>query len=242
MIVYPAIDLKNGQCVRLYQGDFSKETIVNPDPIKQSIEFEEQGAHALHIVDLDGALQGDVSNFSVIEKKKKNIKIPIHVGGGIRSIEKIAAYLEIGVSRVILGSVAVENPELVKEAVKMYQDQIIVGIDARDGFVATHGWLTVSNQNYIDLAQVFEKEGVKTIIFTDIAKDGTLAGPNLEQLATLVEAVPKVNIIASGGISDREDLKAVKNLGVYGVISGKALYNGNLSITDVVEMSDDDAS
>lgn len=238
MIIYPAIDLKEGRCVRLYQGDFSQETVVNPDPVKQAIAFENAGAKALHIVDLDGALSGDLTNLQVIQAILAAITIPIQVGGGIRSMAQVARYLDAGVSRVIIGSKAVEDPAFVAEAVQQYGDQIAVGIDAKDGLVATRGWLAVSDQNYLTVADQMAQLGVKTIIFTDIAKDGTLMGPNLEQLQAIAAKVPDLQIIASGGISSREDLEAVKALGVYGVISGKALYNGNITMTDVVEVGE----
>ena len=238
MIIYPAIDLKEGRCVRLYQGDFAQETVVNPDPVKQAIAFENAGAKALHIVDLDGALSGDLTNLKVIQAILAAITIPIQVGGGIRSMAQVARYLDAGVSRVIIGSKAVEDPAFVAEAVQQYGDQIAVGIDAKDGLVATRGWLAVSDQNYLTVADQMAQLGVKTIIFTDIAKDGTLMGPNLEQLQAIAEKVPDLQIIASGGISSREDLEAVKALGVYGVISGKALYNGNITMTDVVEVGE----
>ena len=238
MIIYPAIDLKEGRCVRLYQGDFAQETVVNPDPVKQAIAFEKAGAKVLHIVDLDGALSGDVTNLQVIQAILSAITIPIQVGGGIRSMAQVASYLDAGVSRVIIGSKAVEDPAFVAEAVQQYGDQIAVGIDAKDGLVATRGWLAVSDQNYLTVADQMAQLGVKTIIFTDIAKDGTLMGPNLEQLQAIAAKVPDLQIIASGGISSREDLEAVKALGVYGVISGKALYNGNITMTDVVEVGE----
>lgn len=237
MIVYPAIDLKNGECVRLYQGDFSQKTVVNPDPIAQAIQFEKEGAKALHIVDLDGALSGDLTNFNVIKKIRQSISIPIQIGGGIRSLQQINQYLTIGIEKVIIGSKAVEDPEFVKEAVSQYGNQIIVGIDAKNGFVAINGWLDVSKESYLILAKSIASMGVKTVIFTDIAKDGTLAGPNLEQLKELIEEVPQLAVIASGGISNKKDLLDVKELGVAGAISGKALYNGNLTMTDLVEVS-----
>lgn len=236
MIIYPAIDLKAGRCVRLYQGDFEQETVVNTDPLSQAKIFEETGAQALHIVDLDGALSGDLTNFRVIEQIRQTLTIPLQVGGGIRSMEQIATYLDIGVERVIIGSKAVEDPEFVKQAVEKYGDKIAVGIDAKEGLVATRGWVSVSNQNYLDVATQMANLGVRTIIFTDISKDGTLLGPNLEQLAAIQKQVPDVQIIASGGISSRADLEQVKALNVYGVISGKALYNGNISMKDIVEV------
>ena len=238
MIVYPAIDLKNGQCVRLYQGDFAQETVVNPDPVQQAKAFAEAGALALHIVDLDGALSGELTNLAVIRAILKEINIPIQVGGGIRSMEQIETYLASGVTRVIIGSKAVEDPGFVAEAVKKFGQQIVVGIDAKEGLVATRGWLNVSSQDYLTVAAEMAKIGVATIIFTDIGRDGTLLGPNLNQLASLATEVPHLNLIASGGISSRLDLEAVKELGVAGVISGKALYNGSLTMRDVVEVSE----
>ncbi|MGI6155397.1 MAG: 1-(5-phosphoribosyl)-5-[(5-phosphoribosylamino)methylideneamino]imidazole-4-carboxamide isomerase [Enterococcus sp.] len=236
MIIYPAIDLKEGRCVRLYQGDFALETVVNPDPFAQAQAFAKEGASALHLVDLDGALNGDLTNFDIIKEIANQLKIPVQVGGGIRSMEQVDRYLTNGVARVIIGSKAIEDPSFVAEAVKKYGKRIIVGIDAKNGQVATRGWLEVSDQNYLEVAQKMAAIGVETIIFTDIAKDGTLQGPNLEQLAAIQQAVPQVAIIASGGISSRQDLEAVKALGVAGVISGKALYNGNITMTDVVEV------
>ena len=236
MIIYPAIDLKEGRCVRLYQGDFAQETVVNPNPIQQAKAFEEEGAKALHIVDLDGALSGDLTNAAIIQDIRKAIKIPIQVGGGIRTMAQVASYLDAGIDRVIIGSKAIEDPEFVAEAVAKYGDKIAVGIDAKNGFVATRGWLEVSTKDYLTVASEMAALGVATIIFTDIAKDGTLLGPNLEQLQKIAEQVPDLQIIASGGISSKADLEAVKALEVYGVISGKALYNGNLTMADVVEV------
>lgn len=236
MIIYPAIDLKAGRCVRLYQGDFDQETVVNPDPLSQAKIFEESGAKALHIVDLDGALSGDLTNFNIIQAIRKALTIPIQVGGGIRSMTQIASYLDIGIDRVIIGSKAVEDPKFVKEAVEAYGDKIAVGIDAKEGLVATRGWLTVSNQHYLDVAIQMANLGVETIIYTDISKDGTLMGPNLEQLIAIQKAVPTVQIIASGGVSSRGDLEQIKALEMYGVISGKALYNGNITMKDIVEV------
>lgn len=236
MIIYPAIDLKAGRCVRLYQGDFDQETVVNPDPLSQAKIFEESGAKALHIVDLDGALSGDLTNFNIIQAIRKALTIPIQVGGGIRSMTQIASYLDIGIDRVIIGSKAVEDPKFVKEAVEAYGDKIAVGIDAKEGLVATRGWLTVSNQHYLDVAIQMANLGVETIIYTDISKDGTLMGPNLEELIAIQKAVPTVQIIASGGVSSRGDLEQIKALEMYGVISGKALYNGNITMKDIVEV------
>ncbi|EUJ31595.1 1-(5-phosphoribosyl)-5-[(5-phosphoribosylamino)methylideneamino]imidazole-4-carboxamide isomerase [Listeria cornellensis] len=236
MRIFPAIDLKNGRCVRLYQGDFAQETVVNPDPIAQATAFSEQGATYLHIVDLDGALEGKPMNLDVIRAMKKAAGLPVQVGGGIRTMKQITFYLEeAGIDRVIIGSAALENPDLVRDAVKLYGAKIAVGIDAKNGFVATSGWIDVSKADYLTFAKEVEKSGVQTIIFTDIAKDGTLAGPNLEQLQALQKAVD-VAIIASGGVSNKQDLEQLSELGLYGAICGKALYNGNISMAEITEV------
>lgn len=236
MRIFPAIDLKNGRCVRLYQGDFAQETVVNPDPIAQATAFSEQGATYLHIVDLDGALEGKPINLDVIRAMKKAAGLPVQVGGGIRTMKQITFYLEeAGIDRVIIGSAALENPDLVRDAVKLYGTKIAVGIDAKNGFVATSGWIDVSTADYLTFAKEVEKSGVQTIIFTDIAKDGTLEGPNLEQLQALQNAVD-VDIIASGGVSNKQDLVQLSELGLYGAICGKALYNGNISMAEITEV------
>ncbi|MBC2259685.1 1-(5-phosphoribosyl)-5-[(5-phosphoribosylamino)methylideneamino]imidazole-4-carboxamide isomerase [Listeria booriae] len=236
MRIFPAIDLKNGRCVRLYQGDFAQETVVNPNPIAQAKAFSEQGATYLHIVDLDGALEGKPINLDVIRSMKKAANLPVQVGGGIRHMKQVTFYLEeAGIDRVIIGSAALENPDFVRQAVTLYGDKIAVGIDAKNGFVATSGWLDVSTTDYLTFAKEVEKIGVQTIIFTDIAKDGTLEGPNLEQLQAMQQAV-NVDIIASGGVSNKQDLKQLAQLGLYGAICGKALYNGNISMAEITEV------
>ncbi|EGR8612049.1 1-(5-phosphoribosyl)-5-[(5-phosphoribosylamino)methylideneamino]imidazole-4-carboxamide isomerase, partial [Listeria monocytogenes] len=197
MQIFPAIDLKNGQCVRLFQGDFSKKTVVNEDPIAQAKAFATDGATYLHIVDLDGALEGRPINLEIIQKMKKAAKIPVQVGGGIRSMAQVDYYLESGIDRVIIGSAALTDPDFLRAAVQKYGTKIAAGIDAKNGFVATRGWLDVSQVSYLDLAKQMEKVGVETIIYTDISRDGTLTGPNLEQMANLKEHV-KVSLIASG--------------------------------------------
>ncbi|EAE7092466.1 1-(5-phosphoribosyl)-5-[(5-phosphoribosylamino)methylideneamino]imidazole-4-carboxamide isomerase [Listeria monocytogenes] len=235
MQIFPAIDLKNGQCVRLFQGDFSKKTVVNEDPIAQAKAFATDGATYLHIVDLDGALEGRPINLEVIQKMKTTAKIPVQVGGGIRSMAQVDYYLESGIDRVIIGSAALTDPDFLRAAVQKYGAKIAAGIDAKNGFVATRGWLDVSQVNYLDLAKHMEEAGVATIIYTDISRDGTLTGPNLEQMANLKEHV-KVNLIASGGVSSRADLEALAKLGLYGAIAGKALYNRQISMSDIVEV------
>ncbi|EAC4365050.1 TPA: 1-(5-phosphoribosyl)-5-[(5-phosphoribosylamino)methylideneamino]imidazole-4-carboxamide isomerase [Listeria monocytogenes] len=235
MQIFPAIDLKNGQCVRLFQGDFSKKTVVNEDPIAQAKAFATDGATYLHIVDLDGALEGRPINLEIIQKMKITAKIPVQVGGGIRSMAQVDYYLESGIDRVIIGSAALTDPDFLRAAVQKYGAKIAAGIDAKNGFVATRGWLDVSQVSYLDLAKRMEKVGVETIIYTDISRDGTLTGPNLEQMANLKEHV-KVNLIASGGVSSRADLEALAKLGLYGAIAGKALYNRQISMSDIVEV------
>ncbi|MBC2182841.1 1-(5-phosphoribosyl)-5-[(5-phosphoribosylamino)methylideneamino]imidazole-4-carboxamide isomerase [Listeria sp. FSL L7-0233] len=235
MQIFPAIDLKNGQCVRLFQGDFSKQTVVNEDPIAQAKAFAADGATYLHIVDLDGALEGRPVNLEIIQKMKQAAKVPVQVGGGIRSMAQVDYYLESGIDRVIIGSAALTDPDFLRAAVQKYGPKIAAGIDAKNGFVATSGWLDVSQVSYLDLAKRMEEMGVETIIYTDISRDGTLTGPNLEQMAALQKHV-SINLVASGGVSSRTDLESLAELGLYGAIAGKALYNGHISMSDVVEV------
>ncbi|MBF2518598.1 1-(5-phosphoribosyl)-5-[(5-phosphoribosylamino)methylideneamino]imidazole-4-carboxamide isomerase [Listeria marthii] len=235
MQIFPAIDLKNGQCVRLFQGDFSKTTVVNEDPIAQAKAFATDGATYLHIVDLDGALEGRPVNLEIIQKMQTAAKIPVQVGGGIRSMAQVDYYLESGIDRVIIGSAALTDPDFLRAAVQKYGSKIAAGIDAKNSFVATSGWLDVSQVSYLDLAKRMEDMHVETIIYTDISRDGTLTGPNLEQMAALQKHV-SINLIASGGVSSRADLEALVELGLYGAIAGKALYNGNISMSDVTEV------
>jgi phosphoribosylformimino-5-aminoimidazole carboxamide ribotide isomerase len=233
MKIFPAIDLKNGKCVRLYQGEFSSLEVVGEDPLQTALSFAAQGAEYLHMVDLDGALNGTVGNLNSINKVIKDVKIPIQLGGGIRSLDTIEMLLEKGLNRVILGTAALNNPFLVKEAVKKFGDKIAIGIDARDGYVAVEGWQTSSKIEYIDFAKQMEDIGIKTIIFTDISRDGTLSGPNFEATGKLNDMV-SCNIIASGGMKDIEDIKKLVKMNMYGAIIGKALYSGNISLTEAI--------
>ncbi|WP_088810604.1 MULTISPECIES: 1-(5-phosphoribosyl)-5-[(5-phosphoribosylamino)methylideneamino]imidazole-4-carboxamide isomerase [Listeria] len=235
MRVYPAIDIKNGKCVRLYQGNFDKETIVNPNPVAQALAFQKSGASYLHIVDLDGALNGEPANLALIQEMSEQTGLPVQVGGGIRSMQQVAAYLESGIARVIIGSSAVSSPEFVREAVTKYGERIAVGIDAKNGFVATDGWLNTSDIRFTDFAVQMEKLGVATLIFTDIGRDGTLAGPNFEQLAALQNAV-SCAIIASGGVKNQADLIALKKQKLAGAIAGKALYSESLTMKEILEV------
>ncbi|AHI55077.1 1-(5-phosphoribosyl)-5-[(5-phosphoribosylamino)methylideneamino]imidazole-4-carboxamide isomerase [Listeria ivanovii] len=235
MQIFPAIDLKNGQCVRLFQGDFTKKFVVNPDPVAQASTFVKDGASYLHIVDLDGALEGRPVNLEIIKEMKKASGIPVQVGGGIRSMAQVDYYLQSGINRVIIGSAALTDPAFLQAAVQKYGPKIAAGIDAKNGFVATSGWLNISQVSYLDLAKEMETMQVETIIYTDISRDGTLTGPNLEQMEALKKHV-SVNLIASGGVSSRQDLEALAKLNLYGAIAGKALYNKNISMSDIIEV------
>lgn len=233
MIIFPAMDLRDNKCVRLYQGKFDKTEVVGENPLEVAKGFKKAGAEYLHVVDLDGALKGKPANINVVSKVLEEIDLPVELGGGIRDLETIDFLIEKGVSRTILGTSALNNPELVKEAVKKYGDKIAVGIDAKNGLVAVEGWINVSNINYIDFAKVMEDIGVKTIIFTDISKDGTLQGPNLEQLSNIQQSV-SCNIIASGGIKSIDDLIIINEMDIYGAITGKAIYSGNINLKTAI--------
>lgn len=235
MIIFPAIDLRDGKCVRLYQGKFEELEVVGEDPLKVAMSFKENGAKYIHMVDLDGALNGEIKNLKVISEVVKTVEIPVELGGGIRDMKTVDMLIEAGVSRVILGTAALKNPQFVMEAVKKYGEKIAVGIDAKNKKVAVNGWLNVSNVDYIGFAKEMEKIGVETIIFTDISKDGTLQGPNLEQLDKIQNSV-SCNIIASGGIKDIEDLKTINKMGIYGAITGKAIYCGNIDLQKAIEI------
>lgn len=233
MIILPAIDIKDGSCVRLLKGDFGTVEKVAENPFDTAMGFYRAGAEYLHTVDLDGAKDGRTVNRDLFTELADYTKLKIELGGGIRSLDTVEYYLSHGIDRVILGSVAVKNPEFVKTAVREYGERIAVGIDAKNGMVATEGWLDTSNVNYIDLARAMEGVGVKYIIYTDISKDGTLAGPNLEQLDSINKAV-SCNITASGGVSNISDIKALKKLNMYGAICGKSLYKGTLSLEEAI--------
>ncbi|WP_088231663.1 1-(5-phosphoribosyl)-5-[(5-phosphoribosylamino)methylideneamino]imidazole-4-carboxamide isomerase [Bacillus cereus] len=236
MEIFPAIDLKEGRCVRLYQGEFSKETVMNEDPVAQAIIFEKLGAKMLHIVDLDGAIAGESLNLSVIERICRAIRIPVQVGGGVRSLAAVEKLLVVGVDKVILGTAALYDKSFVEEAIRLYEEKIIVGIDAKNGFVATRGWLDVSEISYIDLAKQMKNLGVQTLVFTDISKDGTLAGPNFEQLESLQNSVD-IRLIASGGVASIQDVKKLNDMNIYGVIIGKALYEKTIDLEEVLQVT-----
>jgi phosphoribosylformimino-5-aminoimidazole carboxamide ribotide isomerase len=239
MIVIPAIDLKEGKCVRLEQGLMDKNTVFNDNPAAQARAWQDQGAEMLHIVDLDGAFAGEPKNRAAIEAIVGAITIPSQLGGGIRDIETIEAYLSLGLSRVIIGTAAQRNPELVREACARFPGRIVVGIDAKNGMVAVQGWAEVTDITAVDLAKKFEGFGVSAIIHTDIARDGMLQGPNLEATRALAEAV-SIPIIASGGVSSLQDIRnlmAIESSGVNGVITGKAVYTGAIRLAEAVALT-----
>ncbi len=230
MILFPAIDLKDGACVRLFQGDMDKATVYNADPASQARAFSDAGFSWLHLVDLNGAIEGRPVNDMAVETILKTISVPAQLGGGIRDMATIRMWLEKGVHRVILGTVALEQPELVKEACRAFPGRIVVGIDARDGYVAVAGWAKTSRVKALDLALKFEDSGVAAIIYTDISRDGAMMGVNLDATTDLAWALT-TPVIASGGVSalsDLEEIKAVEDSGIEGVIIGRALYDGRI--------------
>jgi len=239
MIVIPAIDLKEGKCVRLEQGLMDKDTVFNDNPGAQARIWEEQGAKLLHIVDLDGAFAGEPKNRGAIEAIVRAIKIPTQLGGGIRDLATIEAYLDLGIDRVIIGTAAQRNPELVREACTKFPGRIVVGIDARNGMVAVQGWAEITDVTAADLARTFEGFGVSAIIYTDISRDGMMQGPNIEATRALAESI-SIPVIASGGVSriaDIENLMAIESSGVTGVITGKAIYSGALNLAEAIALT-----
>ncbi len=238
MIIYPAIDIKDGKCVRLTQGKFNDVTVYGDNPFEIAKQFANKGAKFVHTVDLDGAKEGRRINAKVISDIVSHCgEIPVQLGGGIRDMEAVKEALSLGVSRVIIGTAAAENPDFVREAVAKYGDKIAVGIDAKDGYAATHGWEKVSRVTAIDLAKKMEAFGVKTIIYTDIATDGMLKGPNLSAMEEMVNAV-SCDIIASGGVSSMEDIFALEKTGVAGAIVGKAIYSKSIDLDELLKSRD----
>jgi phosphoribosylformimino-5-aminoimidazole carboxamide ribotide isomerase len=238
VILFPAIDLKNGECVRLIHGDMSQATIFNNNPTEQALEFEAQGFEYLHMVDLDGAFAGKPINGQAVSDILKNIKIPVQLGGGIRDMRTIAGWIEKGVSRVIIGTAAVRDPDLVKEAARQFPNKIAVGIDARDGLVAVEGWAKLSQVTAIDLAKSFEAAGVAAIIYTDIARDGVLKGLNIEATLELAHAV-SIPVIASGGLASLADIERLLQPDCHrlaGAITGRALYDGRLDPREALDL------
>ncbi|MDR3314709.1 MAG: 1-(5-phosphoribosyl)-5-[(5-phosphoribosylamino)methylideneamino]imidazole-4-carboxamide isomerase [Oscillospiraceae bacterium] len=234
MIILPAIDIKGGECVRLYRGEFATAERVAADYMQTALSFKAAGCAWIHMVDLDGAVQGQRVNANIFLEVARNSGLAVELGGGLRSMEDIAFYLEGGVSRVILGSAAIQNPALVRQAVQTYgSERIVVGIDAKEGIAAAGGWLESGGIHYLDLAGRMEEAGVQTIIFTDIGRDGMLSGPNLAQLTALQGAVG-CRIIASGGVTDIQDIHALRSAGLYGAICGRSIYAGTLDLQEAV--------
>lgn len=237
MIILPAIDIKDGNCVRLFKGDYSTVEKVASSPYTAAQSFADAGARWMHMVDLDGAKDACLVNADLISDVARSSGLKVEVGGGIRDMKAVEYYISKGINRVILGSAAIKDPQLVVNAVKEYGSKIAVGIDAKDSMVRAEGWIDNSQINYIELAKRMEDIGVSTIIFTDINQDGTLAGPNLTQLDDLIHEVD-CNIIASGGVSVLKDIINLSELDVYGAICGKAIYSGNLDLKQAIEIAE----
>ena len=236
MVILPAIDIKDGECVRLFQGVLSSAEKVAADPLETAKAFKAAGAEWLHMVDINGAVQGSRVNSQIFIDAAKNSGLQVELGGGIRKMDDIDFYLQNGIARVVLGSAAIANPLLVKDAVKKYGEKIAVGIDAKNGKAAADGWTEVSGVDYITLARSMESLGVQTIIYTDIGRDGMLSGPNLEQLNAVNTAV-KCDIIASGGIHNIGDIELLKQNGFYGAICGRSIYKGTLNLSEAIILS-----
>ncbi|MFR2885219.1 MAG: 1-(5-phosphoribosyl)-5-[(5-phosphoribosylamino)methylideneamino]imidazole-4-carboxamide isomerase [Merdibacter sp.] len=239
MIILPAIDIIDRKPVRLYQGDYAQKEIVGSSVMELAKNFEQSGAEYIHLVDLDGAKEGKRVNHEIILETAHALDVSVEVGGGIRTMAQIESYLENGIDRVILGTSAMEDPQLLQDALRRYGERIAVGIDCRDGLVYGRGWLEASELHYITFAKQLEEMGVQTVIVTDISKDGTLSGPNTDMLAALKEQ-SGMRIIASGGIRSIEDIAALKQLGLYGAITGKAMYHGTLDLKAAISLCRED--
>lgn len=236
MLILPAIDLSDGKCVRLKQGDMNQKTVFSDDPAQMAVRWADAGAQALHLVDLDGAMVGRSANLEAVGRILEAIEIPVELGGGLRTRDDVARVLDLGVKWAIMGTSALSKPQELTRCLKEFGDRIIVGIDARDGRVAVQGWTETSDVSALDLARKMEALGVRRIIFTDIATDGMLAGPNVESTRAIAEAV-SVDIIASGGVTTLNDLRVLKTLeplGVVGAIVGRALYSGTIELAEAI--------
>jgi len=239
MIIIPAIDIKGGRCVRLYQGRMDKETVYSENPVEAAGRWEDMGAEMLHVVDLDGAVSGRPVNLDVIKDIISSVKLNVQIGGGIRDLEIAKHYLSIGAYRVVLGTAIVNNLEFVNNMCTACPDQIVVSLDAKDGMIAVKGWTEVTGTDAIEMAKTFEGIGISAIVFTDIKRDGTLTGPNIESIKKLVSNV-NIPVIASGGISGINDIRAllnIKNPGIAGVIVGKALYSGAIDLGEAIVLT-----
>ncbi|MBF0225083.1 MAG: 1-(5-phosphoribosyl)-5-[(5-phosphoribosylamino)methylideneamino]imidazole-4-carboxamide isomerase [Desulfobacterales bacterium] len=238
MLVIPAVDIKDGKCVRLLQGRMDSETVFSNEPSDMAIKWASYGAEIIHVVDLDGSVQKKPKNLASIEKIIKSVTVDVHVGGGIRNLDTIEMFLSIGVKRIVIGTEAVKNPSLVKEACKKFEGRIIVGIDAKNGLAAIEGWTHNTDVSAIELAKQFEGFGVWAINFTDIKRDGMKTGPNIEETKHLAESV-SIPIVASGGVSTIDDIKnilEIEKYGVIGVITGRAIYDGTLNLDEAVKL------
>jgi phosphoribosylformimino-5-aminoimidazole carboxamide ribotide isomerase len=236
MLILPAIDLRGGKCVRLRQGDYSQETVFGDDPVAMARRWVSEGARALHLVDLDGAKAGKPVNGPVVRRIVESIDVPCQVGGGLRTEADIEATLEMGVARVVLGTRALQDPAWVRQMAQSYPKQIVLGLDARDGKVATHGWLNTSEASVLEVAREFANWPLYAIVYTDIARDGMLAGPNVEGLAALAAAVP-LPVIASGGVTTLDNVRELIARKVFGCIIGRALYEGKIDLSAVMELT-----
>jgi phosphoribosylformimino-5-aminoimidazole carboxamide ribotide isomerase len=239
MLIIPAVDIKGGRCVRLLQGREDSETVFGHDPSVMAARWEAEGAQLLHVVDLDGAFKKSPQNIEAIQRIVDSVDIPIQLGGGIRNMETVSMFLNLGVKRVIIGTEAIRNPGLVEEACRAFPDQIIAGIDAREGMVAIEGWTETTEREAIEVARSFDALGLAGIVFTDIHKDGMQSGPNIKETKKLAESV-STPIIASGGVNDINDIRAlvaIESAGVVGVITGRALYEGTLVLKDALEVA-----
>ena len=241
MLIFPAIDIRGGKCVRLFKGDFSQETVFSDKPEDMAVKWQSQGGKFLHLVDLDGAVARKPQNLGVVQRIIDSVDIPVELGGGIRTMENIDEALSLGVQRVILGSVAVQNPQLVKDACRKYGERIVVGIDAKEGIVAVDGWGISGNIEVGELARQMADVGVKTIIYTDISRDGTLSGVNVEATAKLARE-SGVKVVASGGVKSLADIRALlpyEKDGIEGVIVGKSIYTGSLQLHEAVALAEE---
>jgi phosphoribosylformimino-5-aminoimidazole carboxamide ribotide isomerase len=236
MIVYPAIDIRGGKAVQLVEGDYNRETVFDADPVDAALRWADAGAEWIHIVDLDGARDGVRSNQHAIARIRDAVTLKLELGGGLRSMDDLRAMHHLGIDRLVIGSAAVSHPELVAEAVAHFGGHIGVGLDARDGKLASHGWIDQTDVDALEAAQRFAAAGVEHVIFTDIRRDGNMQGPNLDALQQMIDTVP-ANIIASGGISSIEDLVRVRDLGSAGVIIGSALYKGAIRLSEAINVA-----
>jgi phosphoribosylformimino-5-aminoimidazole carboxamide ribotide isomerase len=233
--IIPAIDLQGGRCVRLVQGDFDQSTVYGDDPPGTARRWQAAGASRIHIVDLDGAKEGGPRQLAVVREIVKAVSVPVQLGGGLRTLDHIAAALDAGVDRVMVGTKAIEDPSFVDAALARFGERVGIGIDARDGRVAVRGWVDVSDVDALDLARQMESRGVRTIVYTDISRDGMLTGPNVEAMRKMAEAVPTVGVIASGGVGQPRDILDLAETGTVGVIVGKAIYTGNVDLAAAIQ-------